>query len=244
MLIDRLALVAFFDDDEGAGRHATAIKGVAGEELGLALLMRYLTEAKRSPVRLPGSCTQGARKGHRLDAWVQVTTDMGRVLYQVEVKTWSAHSIGGTPLPLDASAAHVRAYKLRQWNGYFDPRHGFREETLQKVFDRMICPEPNVVVEPLACLWTAVHDRGHEEPFFRVPIATPWSCFDVINVFSMSAYLRTLTDARIELHLPDTERRLEYLANLFPENRLSEIVYDARPGVASRIAIDGTASID
>ncbi len=51
MLIDRLALVKFFDDDPEASRHANAIKAVAGEELGLALLLRYLEKAGRNPVK-------------------------------------------------------------------------------------------------------------------------------------------------------------------------------------------------
>lgn len=228
MLIDRLALVAFFDDDDEAGRHASAIKAVAGEELGLALLVRYLTTTGSNPERLSVACTQRFRKGHRLDAWVRVTSDTGPLLYQVEVKTWSSHSIGGARLPSDACAADVRAFKLREWAGYFDDTRGFREKALQKVFDPMTPPEADTRVEPLACLWTAVHNQGGDEPFFQVPVAAPCSAsFNVINVFSMSAYLRGLLDAEIELRLPDTERRLQYLSSLF------------RPTPALETAIEG-----
>jgi len=216
MLIDRRALLAFFDDDEQGGRHANAIKAVAGEELGLALLVHYLNETGRNPEMLPGPCTQRSRKGYRLDAWVSITDAAGPLLYQVEVKTWSSHSIGGARLPVDAPRDVIRAYKVAQWKGYFQQDRGFAEKALQKVFEKMTPPQPGVPVEPLACLWTAVHDQGGDEPFFRIQIAAPWSCFNVINVFSMSAYLRALPDARIELPLPDTETRLEYLANLFP----------------------------
>jgi len=213
MLIDRRELLSFFDEDALARTHANAIKAVAGEELGLALLLRYLTEAGCRPERLRSPCTTGSRKGHRLDAWVRVIEVTGPLLYQVEVKTWSLHSFGGASLAVDCSSEVLHNYKRSQWNVYFQPDRGFVDKELQKVFERMKSPEPGTPVEPLACLWAAVHDQGGTDPFFRLP--APFSEFGAINVFSMSAYLRTLSSTHIELDLPDTQRRLEYLSKLF-----------------------------
>ncbi len=216
MLIDRLALVKFFDDDPEASRHANAIKAVAGEELGLALLLRYLEKAGRNPVKRSDKPSQQAPRGPRLDAWVRVTDGAGSLLYQVEVKTWSSHSIRGASLSVHACPAQISAYKIREWEKYFKPDRGFQAPALHKVFEPMVSPEsPDIRVEPLACLWTAVHHQGGDEPFFRVPVEVAVCHFNVINVFSMSAYLRALPQPQIELHLPDTQRRLQYLSSLF-----------------------------
>jgi hypothetical protein len=59
-----------------------------------------------------------------------------------------------------------------------------------------------------------VHDQGASDPFFRV--AAPFSAFETISVFSMSAYLHNIPDRYLELDLPDTEKRLDYLSRLFP----------------------------
>ncbi len=242
MLINRLGLVKFFDDDTEASRDASAIKAVAGEELGLALLLRYFAEHGRNPVRVgrkpvqvrdPARPTQGAA-GHRLDAWVRVTNGAGSLLYQVEVKTWSSHSIGGARLSFHAFPVDIRAYKRAQWDKYFEPGCGFHEPALQKVFDPMVSPEPGTPVEPLACLWTAVHAQGGDESFFQVPVTAARLGFKLINVFSMSAYLRTLPEAPIDLPLPDTQRRLQCLSSLF---------LPRRPGSPARPAGQGLRRI-
>lgn len=213
MLVNRRELLSFFDEDDRAHTHANAIKAVAGEELGLALLLRYFKESGRQATRLTVPCTTGSRKGHRLDAWVRTIDDTGPLLYQVEVKTWSLHSFGGAPLAVDCSSDIIREYKLSQWKVYFHPDRGFVDKELQKVFEPMRSPEPDTRVEPLACLWVAVHDQGSDEPFFRLP--APFSPFGAINVFSMSAYLHNLSDTHIDLDLPDTQTRLDYLSRLF-----------------------------
>ena len=117
-MVNRLELLRFYDDPIPAekGMDATAVNAVAGEELGLALLMHYFTESGTEVSRLPGTCSTGKSHGHRLDAWVQ-TPD---VLYQVEIKNWSAHSLGGRHLAADADDSTSRTFRAKMWQSYWD----------------------------------------------------------------------------------------------------------------------------
>lgn len=92
-------LLAFFDEEaKGSSRHASAIVGVAGEDLGAALLVDYFRSQGVVAEILPERCTQGTKKGYRLDRWILTHAPAGDVLYQVEIKNWSAHAIGGRAL--------------------------------------------------------------------------------------------------------------------------------------------------
>lgn len=70
--VDRVELLRFFDDprSDEQGMHATAVNAVAGEELGLALLMQYFADSGIKATVLDGPCSTGKMRGHRLDAWV------------------------------------------------------------------------------------------------------------------------------------------------------------------------------
>jgi hypothetical protein len=213
MQVNRIELLAFFDEDRSAHLHASAIKAIAGEELGLALLLRHLRESGRDAEDLKIPCTTGSAKGAGLDAWVQSSDNEGPVLYQVEVKSWSFHSIGGVRLPVTATPEGLAKYKRQHWAAYYDPTVGFRDKKLKKVFTPMRSPRPGIRVEPLACLWAALHPDGGCEPFFRVPIS--FASFTMLNVFSMSSYLRGSSQSALDLALPNTEARLGYLSRLF-----------------------------
>jgi hypothetical protein len=83
-------LVTFYDDQPDARRHSNAIKTLAGEELGLALLEHYFQDANQQPQRIMQPCTRPAGNGHpgaRLDGWIKVTPQPNAdpVLYQVLV---------------------------------------------------------------------------------------------------------------------------------------------------------------
>ena len=112
MTIDVHEVLSFFDEaPKGSSRHATAIASVIGEDLGISLLATYLRrECGASVEVLPARCTQGTKRGCRLDRWVLVDSSRRRVLYQVEVKNWSAHAIGGRRLALDAPNTVVASY--------------------------------------------------------------------------------------------------------------------------------------
>ncbi|HAL29281.1 MAG TPA: hypothetical protein DCP20_01005 [Coriobacteriia bacterium] len=208
--VDRAALLAFYDDprDDERGMNATAVNAVAGEELGIALLMKYLLDTGVEATLLPGPCTTGKRRGARLDAWI-VTPE---VLYQGEVKNWSAHSFGGTRFPLDAVESVGHAHRKKIWDEYWDGST-FRDEPAAKVLQRMKPPIPHHCIEPLIAFWVSLHPRGEAIPFFEQPLKD--MRFDRVHVFSMSTYLRGLSSDTLDLPLPKTRERLAVLDRIF-----------------------------
>jgi hypothetical protein len=192
MLVDVEAVLQFFDERPlGSRRHATAIVAVAGEDLGVGLLCHYLRARQLRAEPLEGPCTTGKMVGSRLDRWLRVSGAGSETLYQVEVKNWSAHAIGGESLPINAPADQVARYKTSHWQNAWDESSGtFSHPTLKKVLEQMRPPEPCDLQEPLVCYWSAMHPTGGGEPLFSQP--TPGRWCDRVWVFSMSSYLRTL----------------------------------------------------
>ena len=67
-----------------------------------------------------------------MDRWVAAEIRGRRTLFQVEIKNWSAHAIGGKKLPINASREELRAHKKERWNNLWDGRR-FRSKKAQKV---------------------------------------------------------------------------------------------------------------
>jgi len=214
--IDVRELLAFFDEEaKGSSRHASAIVAVAGEDLGAALLVEYFRSQGIVAEILQERCTQGTKKGYRLDRWILTHAPAGDVLYQVEIKNWSAHAIGGRTLAQSASSSVLREYKIERWSQEWNGTT-FRKAPVLKVLTRMKSPRPLLPVEPLVCFWTALHPEGAESPFFSVPL-TGHAHFHRVSVFSMSSYLRSLKATSITLTMPEVAVRREWLTRLFPE---------------------------
>lgn len=173
----------FFDEKPLSSRgHATSIVAVAGEDLGAALLSRYLREQGALVEVLPDPCTQRTQKGYRLDRWIRCRQDNATIYYQVEIKNWSAHAVGGTVLAVDASPEEVSAYKTERWDKVWDGAT-FRDG-MKKVLVPMKPLKPEHTVEPIACYWFAMHPEGKSEPLFDVEIDD--AHFSRVRVFSMS----------------------------------------------------------
>jgi hypothetical protein len=207
-------LLAFFDADETVAPHANSVKSIFGEELGFALLTKHFESsgiAARMGRRL---CTQGKRKGCRLDGWLIIQNDGADLYYQVEVKAWSQHSLGGKRLSLSATPAELRAFKKERWERYWSGT-AFKDPALAKVLVPMLSPMLGARVEPLACIWDAVHPAGDSTPLFAVDLL-PGSTFKKVSVFSMSAFLRTLSSEILELDLNAVRERLLWLGRIFP----------------------------
>lgn len=213
--INRLALLEFYDTKpEASFGHASAINGVSGEDLGSGLLRHYLENVTGAHVtiRHDERCNTGKRCGPRLDRWILVKCADGETLYQVEIKNWSAHSFGGNKLDIDASPETVINYKKRAWKkAWDDGKNDLRAESTRKVLLPMKSPREEV--KPLLCMWEAMHENGDAEPFFSVATSNP--VFPRLYVFSMSAYLRTLTDPYLDIEMPQTIQRLAWLNRLF-----------------------------
>jgi hypothetical protein len=223
-------LVRFYDMDTEAGVHSSAIKGVMAEELGLALLLHYFKGQGRTvETLLTARPSEGKKKGSRLDAWL-IEMDAARnirVRYQVEVKSWSIHGVGGIkkPIAVTASARELEERRKAQWDVYWDKDlNVFKPKALTKVLKQMKPNDANTRVEAIACLWDLIHPDGKDESFFEV---AQWNRgngskterpVDKLWVFSMSMYVRQLLSKgarELDLDLPDTAKRLRYLAKLF-----------------------------
>lgn len=80
---NRIGLLKFFDEKPPRSeKHATSIVAIAGEDLGLGLLVDYLRRRAVQASVVSYRCTPGTKSGRRLDAWVEADA----VLYQVEIK--------------------------------------------------------------------------------------------------------------------------------------------------------------
>jgi hypothetical protein len=217
MKIAIAAVLRFFDEKPAESRgHATAIVAFAGEDLGLGLLSHYWMHQGASVYVVPGPCGPGTKKGKRLDKWVRVSNGGITTYYQVEIKNWSAHAIGGRVLKVHASAEEVAKHKRERWQKEWNGET-FVQDTIAKVLLPMECPEPDCSPEPLACFWDAMHPDGEGKPLFNVSV--PDSHFSRVSVFSMSAYLRDLLASgvsQIDLEMPETAIRMAWLKRLFP----------------------------
>ena len=229
LLDDIEGLLDFFDEkpDCSVG-HATGIVSLAGEDLNAACLRHYLKAmggdavVLRDPVSgRPCPVTTGRRKGPRLDRWVRVEwPGQPEVVFQTEIKSWSAHGFGGVRLPLGGSASEVRKRKRDQWDALYDSRRRqLKHPMTLKVLERMKPPkdvDPGAV-RPMLIFWFALESRkSPNAPLFRVEVRSPE--FDELWVFSVSGYLRSLRSQgveRIELDMPDAALRLRKLNGWF-----------------------------
>ena len=221
LTVDLQKLLHFFDEAPASSRrHATAVVGVAGEDVGIALLSHYLAGCGWTVRALPGPCTQGSQAGVRLDRWIRAVKGRSARLYQVEVKNWSAHAIGGSRLPISATPRQVAQFKRDCWGQEWDGRT-FRKGSVRKVLTPMRPPDPALPVHPLVCFWSALHPTGAKAPFFAQKVHK--GKFRRVWVFSMSAYLRALGKRKLRLNMPETAKRLSWLTTLFGQVRPSTL---------------------
>lgn len=214
MLVDVAALLRFYDELPEGRRHASAVKGVAGEELSLALLLDYFGRRGKKAAKVGDVCSTGRARGPRLDAWIRVGTPSRGTLYQVEAKNWSAHSLQGKAIAAIASEGALRAHKRERWQNQYWNGRTFWTASLRKVLRPMRPPVPARRVLPLACIWDPVHPTGGQSPFFRVKLRG--RAFPEVWVFSVSAYLRGIRRRWIRLSMPDLAARLRHLRRIFP----------------------------
>ena len=167
--------------------HASAINAVLGEDLAVALLIHYFKGVGLEVIALDEVCTQGTQRGYRLDKWIAVKSATQSVIYQVEIKNWSAHSIGGKSVKLDADEDYMREFRTKRWLHQFnvDKQLPSQKETL-KVLTKMRVPTEfsNYKHEALLCFWEPLHHKGELEALFQVNVVC--DAFKRLKVFSMS----------------------------------------------------------
>ena len=198
--------------------HASAINGVIGEDLGVALLHKYFSDQKLNAIALDEPCTQKTRKGKRLDKWIVIEDTDSKIIYQVEIKNWNAHSLNSETVLDHSNEKYMREYRLRRWSKQFDSEHKIPSQTeCQKVLLPMHVPTPFRDYEhrTLLCFWDALHDEGKSDAMFEVSVNSDH--FENLTVFSMSNYVSELLKQSdvLEVGLADAEARIDWLNKLY-----------------------------
>lgn len=215
MRVNVAELLKFMNSgDPEANKHHTAITGLMGEPLAVALIEHYLRSVGKAPRLLDWKVTQGTKSGPRLDAWIHDGQD---TLYQTEIKMWAVNAIGGLRLTQHADEVARLTGGNRQWARLWNATEGcFQAENVNKVLQPMNRPRGHeqAQVEALACFWWMVQPPGGSAPWFTVKTSSPH--FSQVNVFSLTAYLMTLQDEELHLNLDLIPQRLRWLKRLFP----------------------------
>ena len=232
--------LAFFDEKPGwSDKQATAIVGVLGEDLSAAVLRHCLEADGATSVKVRSKTVgTGGRKGPRLDRWIEADlADGKRVLFQTEIKSWSANAIGGEKLNLSATDEEVEDYKQRHWAKYWD-------EEIQTIpraeIAKVLVPMKPAFdtggreIRPLLIFWEALGPGDQQDApaqvagghLFSVPApeggfktSLPTTGADQLGfpelwVFSVSSYLRSMAEDVLELDMPNAAARMRSLNRL------------------------------
>lgn len=218
MAINRRALLRFMNTDLGSGHH-TAVAAMLGEPLAVGLLLHYLTGKGLKATCVSTKVTQGTKAGARLDAWIATEDQTVRTLYQTEIKMWAGNALGGLRLSDDADEAVLAAGAARQWNRIWEAtQEMFIAPSVAKVLIPMKRPAgyEDWPCEPLACFWWLMRSQPEDGPWFTLDVGmTAKSPFGRVHIFSLTAYLLTLEDETLHLHLPLLRDRLQLIGGLF-----------------------------
>lgn len=236
MKLDLIQLLTFFDEaPKDSCGHATAIVGVIGEDFGAAVVKHYMVRSKlwgdinSVEIDHEKTPTTGAQSGFRLDRWVLVSHENGATLYQVEIKNWSAHAIGGKRIAINVSEEDLVSHRRDRWKNQFTEKGVPNRDSSRKVLVKMVPPYrwAHYPITPMICFWDAMHPDGKSDPFFEVGIEfdahddTKYCReFKKLAVFSMSNYIRLLVkngESVIDVELPNCEKRLDWLGR-FTQN--------------------------
>ena len=230
----------FFDEKPPwASGNATAIVAMLGEDLSAAALQHCLESNGSTDVNVRSETVgTGRRRGPRLDRWIEADLPCRRkVLFQTEIKSWSAWAIGGKVLAIDAPREVVENYKHWYWEGQWDAeRHTLKHDYVAKVLVPM---QPGFETQereqlPLIIYWAPVSPKpdtakqlhakgGHlfsiPNPSYDFPFVAPQSWpdahrFPELWVFSVSSYLRSIEQNDVKLNMPIAASRIHALNRL------------------------------
>jgi hypothetical protein len=217
--INLVNLINFFDEITPHNKgHTNAIVSVLGEELGANLFLKYKDwyGGNSQTQILNEPCVPGTKEGNRLDCWIFEKKDDAEILYQTEIKNWSAHSVDGKIYPINEN--QITDYRRNRWERIYDNESKrFRTDNLNKVLLPMKSPRENVKeIKPLLIVWDSMHPDGLNEPFFKCPVESDF--FQEVYVFSMSTFIR-IQIARgikeIDLDLKKTLIRMQWLNKIY-----------------------------
>lgn len=125
------------------------------------------------------------------------------------MKNWSAYSIGGESLHLDASDGELEEFAEAYWKYWIEGKT--LHSQISKVIETMVKPEDytHLPSTPLLCFWFYMRDQQGRP--YRV---RSYSGKKEVHVFSGSAYLRSLRSQTIDVEMPRAERRLALMKDI------------------------------
>ncbi len=235
--IDIEKLLSFLDNPEPKDAHnASSVVGVIGEDLAAGAYVHY----KKQNVRIlhEENVTEGSKGGKWLDRWM--VDDENKVLYQCEIKSWSASAIGGHRLALDASTEELKRVGVLNMRGL---AKNFESEVqpnhVTKVLRKMRLPDSSEYtsyqVLPLLIVWMCIaDDRGEISPVLKLKDLPCGLHFSTLEVFSVSLYLRSLYAQgirEIDIDAPSMQKRIRTLNSFITSD-------------ASRAFMDGLTASD
>ncbi len=213
-------LLNFFDcKTRSSIGHSSAINGVIGESLGVALLHKYFSDQKLETKILDEACTQKSKKGKRLDKWIAVTQGSLKIIYQVEIKNWNAHSLNSEIVVDHDNEQYMSCFRLRRWKKQFDTELRMPSQIqCRKVLLPMQVPSAYKDFEhrTLLCFWEPLHETGKSDAFFEVSVNSD-HFKEKMAVFSMSNYVSELLKQNnfLEVKLADVEARINWLNKIY-----------------------------
>lgn len=230
--LDLRELVNFYDYAvKDSVTHATAVNAMIGEELAISLMLHFF-QIKRTPLEaLPGPCNQGTKKGKRLDKWFVQNDGRNVLLYQTEIKNWSAHSLRGMRLDekfrdLPLSSEEWTKHRKQVWGRRFTEESTLRDPATWKVVTPMKPPlgYEKSAIKPIICFWEGMHPEGKADVFFDVPLKD--ENFDKLFVFSMSNFVHQLLAEDVyflDVAMPDAVVRKFWIDKLFRNTGVSDM---------------------
>ena len=207
--------------------HASAINAVLGEDLAVSLLTHYFTNNGYEVLDVLQPCTLGTQRGTRLDRWFVIKQNNETIFFQVEIKNWSAHSVGGEAVnELESEDDnYMSEFRKNRWEFQFntDEKVPSQKET-HKVLTKMRWLETNNNQQykyndgshkALLCFWEPLHDEGKLEALFEVDVNS--ESFNKLTIFSMSNYVTQLlkTTQTLNVEMKNADARIDWLKKIY-----------------------------
>jgi hypothetical protein len=207
--------------------HASAINAVLGEDLAVSLLTHYFNNNGYEVLNVLQPCTLGTQRGTRLDRWFVIKQNNETIFFQVEIKNWSAHSVGGRAVnELESEDDnYMSEFRKTRWEFQFntDEKVPSQKET-HKVLTKMRWLEANNNQQykyndgshkALLCFWEPLHDEGKLEALFEVDVNS--ESFNKLTIFSMSNYVTQLlkTTQTLNVEMKNADARIDWLKKIY-----------------------------
>jgi hypothetical protein len=198
--------------EDSVGATASAVNGLLGEDVILGLFCDYWRRFHNGSARV---ISYRCQQGKWLDAWLIAEAAGSRTLFRTEVKNWTAHSSGGHyKLDPDARPELVANRARKQWQRWMHDLGNMKR--IEKV--GLCQPTPVEGFQesvPLLCFWGPLlsDETAELSPFFEARL--PGSTYlEMVNIFSASIYLHSISESEINIEMPRVAQRIEALRRL------------------------------